>query len=288
MAGDMGAGDIGKPDYEKADREYMEGKARPLAEFGSVFMTSSKFLNSARMRDVYAQEGLRKAGHDVPPTYMVHQAAMTFAELTDEAEVQALFEREKELYPAFAAWLARRSLSDFTIAELAVFGRDTLGGIVHDYLTRTGFDLNHSKRGLVPTTDYTYMQKQRVVGHDIEHIVTGLSPNPLGEYALICCNLATYYKFFSPEFGSEMTRMSGFLLSTGVMKTNLHYPGLMSEFLNANKIGIEMGQGMTKPLLLADWRAYLDWTIADIRADLNIVGSPPAGTWDWTNQARRG
>ncbi len=41
-------------------------------------------------------------------------------------------------------------------------------------------------------------------------------------------------------------------------------------------------------LLLADWRAYLDWTIADIRADLNIVGAPPAGTWDWTNEARRG
>ena len=85
-----------------------------------------------------------------------------------------------------------------------------------------------------------------------------------------------------------MTRMSGFLLSTGVMKTNLHYPALMAEKLNADRIGIEMGQGMTKPLLIADWRAYLDWTIADIREDLNIVGSPPPGTWDWTNQARRG
>ena len=282
------AGDMGKPDHEKQDREYMEGKARPLSEYGSVLMTNSKFLNSARMRDVYAQEGLRKAGHDVPPTYMVHQAAMTFAELTDEAEVEALMMREKTLYPEFGAWLDRRSLSDFTIAELAQYKPDSLGGIVHEYLTRTGFDLNHSKRGLVPVSDYTYMQKQRVVGHDIEHIVTGLLPNPLGEYALICCNLASMYKFFSPEFACEMTRMSGFLLSTGVMKTNLHYPALMAEKHNADRIGIEMGQGMTKPLLIADWRAYLDWTIADIREDLNIVGSPPPGTWDWTNQARRG
>ena len=70
------AGEMGKPDYEKLDREYMEGPSRGLDQFGSVIMTSSKFLNSARMRDVYAQEGLRKVGHDVPPTYMVHQAAM--------------------------------------------------------------------------------------------------------------------------------------------------------------------------------------------------------------------
>jgi ubiquinone biosynthesis protein Coq4 len=213
---------------------------------------------------------------------------MTFAELTDEAEVEAMMVREKTRYPAFGEWLDRRSLSDFTIAELSEFAPDTLGGIVHEYLTRTGFDLNHSKRGLRPTSDYTYMQKQRVLGHDIEHIVTGLSPNPLGEYALICCNLATYYKFFSAPFAGEMTRMSSFLLSTGVMKTNLHYPALMAEKLNADRIGIQMGQAMSKPLLIADWRAYLGWTIADIRADLNITNAPPPGTWDWTNQGRRG
>src|ERR1019366_4544381 len=154
------AGDMGKPDYQEQDRRYMEGEVKPLSEYGSVFMTNSKFLNSARMRDVYAQEGLRKAGHDVPPTYMVHQAAMNFAELTDEAEVVALMVREKTLYPEFGAWLDKRSLSDFTIAELAEFKSDSLGGVVHEYLTRTGFDLNHSKRGLQPTTDYNYMQKQ--------------------------------------------------------------------------------------------------------------------------------
>src|SRR5271155_2804849 len=106
------AGEMGKPDYEKADREYMEGKARPLEEYGSVFMTSSKFLNSARMRDVYAQEGLRKTGHDVPPTYMVHQASQAIAEVTDEEEVKALFAEEKRVNPVFAAWLDRRSLTD--------------------------------------------------------------------------------------------------------------------------------------------------------------------------------
>ena len=65
------AGEMGKPDYEELDRAYMEGPSRSIDHCSSVIMTSSKWLNSARFRDVYAQEGLRKTGRDVPPTYMV-------------------------------------------------------------------------------------------------------------------------------------------------------------------------------------------------------------------------
>ena len=281
------AGDMGKTDYEKQDREYMEGKAKPLSEYGSVLMTSSRFLNSARMRDVYAQEGLRKDGRDVPATYMVHQAAMAIGELTDAEEVERLVAVEKAKNPEFAAWLDKRSLSDFTLDDLKGFAPDTLGGIVHDYLFTNGFDLNHSRRGLVPTTDYTFMQKQRVVSHDIEHIVSGLGPNLIGEHALIACNLKCNYDYFSAELACELTRMSGFLMSTGVMKINLHSPHLMSEYLNAVAIGVKMAEGMKRPLLVTDWRDYLDWTIADIRKDLNILNAQPPGTWDWTNEASR-
>ena len=280
-------GDKGKIDYEKQDREYMEGKAKPLSEYGSVLMTSSRFLNSAVMRDVYAQEGLRKDGLDVPATYMVHQAAMAIGALTDTDECERLVAAEKAKNPEFAAWLDKRSLSDFTLGDLEGYAPETLGGIVHNYLFTNGFDLNHSKRGLVPTTDYTFMQKQRVVSHDIEHIVSGLGPNLIGEHALIACNLKCNYDYFSPELACELTRMSGFLMSTGVMKINLHSPHLMSEYLRAVAIGVEMAGGMKRPLLITDWRDYLDWTIEDIRKDLNILNAQPPGTWEWTNEASR-
>jgi ubiquinone biosynthesis protein COQ4 len=280
-------GDKGKPDYEKQDREYMEGKARPLSEYGSVLLTSSRFLNSARMRDVYAQEGLRKDGRDVPATYMVHQAAMAIGELTDIAECERLVAAEKAKNPEFGAWLDKRSLSDFTLGDLEGFAPDTLGGIVHNYLFTNGFDLNHSKRGLVPTTDYTFMQKQRVVSHDIEHIVSGLGPNLIGEHALIACNLKCNYDYFSADLACELTRMTGFLMSTGIMKINLHSPHLMGEYLKAVAIGIEMAEGMKRPLLVNDWRTYLDWTIEDIRKDLNILNAQPPGTWEWTNESSR-
>ncbi len=282
------AGDMGKPDYEELDRAYMEGPRRPLEQFGSVIMTSSKWLNSARMRDVYAQEGLRKDGRDVPPTYMVHQAAMAIAELTNEAGLEALVAREKTLKPEFAAWLDARSLSDFTVGDLVGYKPETLGRILHDYLSGQGFDLNHSKRGLRPDSDYRYMSKQRVVSHDIEHIVSGFGPNLIGEHALIACNLKCTYDYFSPELAGELTRMSGFLHSTGSMKISLHSPRLMGEYLTGVQMGVTMANGMSRPLLINDWRAYLDWTLADIRADLGILNAPPPGLWDWTNEASRG
>jgi ubiquinone biosynthesis protein Coq4 len=278
---------MGKPDYEKMDREYMEGKAKPLSEYGSVLMTSSRFLNSAVMRDVYAQEGLRKDGLDVPATYMVHQAAMAINALTDDEYVAGLVAAERAKNPEFAAWLDKRSLSNFTLDDLKDYAPGTLGGILYDYLYSNGFDLNHSKRGLVPTDDYTFFLKQKVVSHDIEHIVSGLGPNLIGEHALIACNLKCNYNYFSPELACELTRMSGFLMSTGVMKINLHSPHLMSEYLTAVALGVKMADGMKRPLIVNDWRDYLDWTIEDIRKDLNIVRAPPPGTWEWTNEASR-
>ena len=139
---------------------------------------------------------------------------------------------------------------DFTVAELAEYRPGTLGAAIHDYLDGSGFDLNHSKRGLAPVDGYTYMLKQRVVGHDIEHIVSGFGPNPVGEYGLIAANLTSYYKFFSPDFASELTRMSGFLFSTGAMKMSLHYPLVMGAFLDATRWGIEMGEGWKHPLMV--------------------------------------
>ena len=283
------ADDTAKKDYAKLDAEYMEGKRKPLEDYGSVILTSSKFLNSARLRDVYAQEGLRKNGYDVPPTYMVHQAAQALAELSDENEIEALIAEGKKVKPDFAAWLDAKVMTDFTIDELKGYGAGTLGGMIHDYFaSRPGFELNFTNRGVQPTSDYKYLQKQRTLAHDIEHMITGFGPNPAGEYALIAVNLKAYYNYFSPDLACELTRMTGFLLSTGLMKANLHYPQVMGAVLDAVQQGTLMGDKLKRPLLVTNWRTYLDWQIADIRADLNIIGAPPPGTWDWTAEARRG
>jgi ubiquinone biosynthesis protein Coq4 len=276
------AGDMAKPDYEKQDREYMEGPARPLEQFGSVLMTSSKFLNNAAMRDIYAQEGLRMDGPEVSATHEVGKAVKAFAELSDMADVKAKLEAEKQVNPVFKAWLDRRCLSDFTDDELRACGPGTLGRELNEYLIRTGFDLNHSRKDLTPVDDYSFILKQRSMGHDLEHIVTGFEPNPIAEYAQIVCNLRSLHNFFRPAFAAEMTGMFGFIFSTAAMKVNLHYPQAMGAFLDATRWGSEMGAAMTRPLLVTDWRDFLHATVEDVRRDFNIHNVPPPGLWDWS------
>jgi ubiquinone biosynthesis protein COQ4 len=276
------AGDMAKPDPKEQDREYMEGKARPLEQFGSVLMTSSKFLNSAAMRDIYAQEGLRIDGPDVIATREVGKAVKAFAELADMDEVRAKLEAEKQINPVFRAWLEKRALSDFSDNELKACGPGTLGHALRDYLIRTGFDLNHSRKDLTPVDDYTFILKQRSMGHDLEHIVTGFEPNPIAEYAQIVCNLKSLHNFFTPAFAAEMTGMFGFIYSTAAMKVNLHYPQCMEAFMDASRWGAEMGAAMTRPLLVTDWRDFLHATVEDVRRDFNIHNVPPPGLWDWS------
>ncbi len=283
------ADDTTQADYEKLDREYMEGKTRPLDDYGSVLMTSSKYLNSARFRDVYAQEGLRRQGRDVPTTILIHKTLEAFADVTDPAEVEALFTREREVNPDARVWLDARALADFSLDELKSCRAETFGGTIYAYVAaRPGFELNFTRRGLVPTSDWTYFQKAGTLSHDLEHMITGFGTNPIGEQALIACNIKSYCRYFSTELAGELTRLISFQMSTNIMKTSLHYPQVLATTLEGWKIGIEMGDALKRPLITADWRRYLGWPIEEIRRDLNIINAPPPGTWDWTSEARRG
>jgi ubiquinone biosynthesis protein COQ4 len=281
--------DTTKKEMDRRDAEYMEGKPRPLEAYGSVIMTSSKYLNSAKLRDIYAQEGLRKNGHDVPATYMVYQAARALAELSDEAEIEALLAAEKAKKPDLAEWLDAKDLTEFSLDELKGCAAGTLGRIIHDYFaSQPGFEMNFTNRGLKPDTDYKYLLKQRTLAHDIEHLVSGFLPNPVGEFALIACNLRAYYNYFSADLAGALSHMPGFLLSTGLMKINLHYPVVMGVTLDGVQQGTAMGDKLKRPLLVTRWRHYLDWPMEEVRRELNVVGSPPPGTWEWTAEARRG
>ena len=283
------AGDMTKVELDKLDAEYMEGKRKPLEEFGSVILTNSKFLNNARLRDLYAQEGLRRNGKDVPMTYFIHQTTQALLEVSDEEEMDRLVAKDKARLPDFAKWLDSRALTDFKVSDLAAYDPDSFGGQAYAYFSSMpGFELNFINRALVPDSDFKYLKKQRLLAHDLEHMLTGFGPNAVGEQALIACNIKSYYRYFSPELVSGMILMSGFLMSTVIMKTHLHYPALMTEMMDGMRMGMDMGDQIRQPLFMTDWHKYLPMKVEQIREELNIKGAPPPGHWEWTTAAWEG
>lgn len=269
----------------KADFDYFNGGIGAVTTDSSTLISSSKYLNHAGLRALISQEMLRKNGADMPTTAYIPQVAMIFGELADRGELMRLLAEEREKNPVFAAWLDRRHLSDFTAEELKDSRPGTLGARIYDFLANSGFDNDLFYRGMKIENDFQYYQKERVFTHDIEHMVTGFGPNFCGEIALLSANLQSFYSFFTPGLVHHFATLSGYLYTKSMMKANLHYPVVMPAFLEATRLGIEQGARWKKPLLLAQWRDYLDWPIPDLREELGIGETPPDGYWDWTSAA---
>ena len=69
-----------------------------------------------------------------------------------------------------------------------------------------------------------------------------------------------------------------------IMKDGLYYPEAMALNLEAEFRGAEQGRNWAYPLMIADWRAMVDWQIADIREELNVTPIPEPGLWANTNR----
>jgi ubiquinone biosynthesis protein COQ4 len=264
---------------DKSEVDYLKGGMQPLATDSSVLISSSKYLNSAAMRNLVAQEMLRKYGTDLTPAYFIPETNAAFAEVTDYSHIVALVAAERERLPEFAAWLDRRFISDFSAARVADFRPGTLGERVNAFVN-SGFDIDFMFKG-DPADDYQYWLKRFIQSHDIQHMVTGFDVTPIGEYALIQLNNTNYFDYFSPELACEFTRHTTFAVACGSMRANLHYPRTVPLLLDALALGREMGRGLSKPLFYVKWEDYWDNSIAEIREDLHIRNSPEEGAWAW-------
>jgi len=272
----------------KTRDEYLVGGFKPLTTESSILVSSSKYLNSARLRDVLAHEALRKDGWDLPLTGLLPEFMHAINELHDyQQDLQAVLEERKRL-PEFAAFLDERFLSNLQGEDLKRCAPGTLGAEVHEYMTRTGMNINFQREAEEFTDDLHYYTRRSGQCHDIEHIVTGLGPNPWGEIGLIFFKATMDASHFTPAVASIIHRQ--ILTSTGTyfIKTNLHYPHLILGLMDAMRLGVEMSKRVTKQFLYIKWEDYWDTPLEEVRRELNIYGFPPKGSWDWTDAAHRG
>ena len=267
-----------------ADRAYFNGNIKTITTQSSVQVSSSRYLNHAGLRALIAQEMLRRNGPDLPNTAYIPEVAQILHELEDMAEVIGLFEAEKARLPRFREWLEKRSLSNFTIAELEHCKPGTLGEKIRDFMVNSGYQLDLFFQEVQVVNDFTFYLRQTAVSHDIEHMVTGFGPNHGGEVALINANLHAKARYFRPELNAFFSRIATYLKAKTIMKDGLHYPQAMALNLEAEFLGAEQGRNWAYPIMLVDWRQYVDVQIDDIRKELNITPVLPKGLWDATNR----
>lgn len=270
---------------DAAESAYLMGAVKPATS--SILTSSSKYLNNSLFRDMFAQNGLKRDGHDLPAAYLIPEVLRAFSEVTDGPRLFALVEADKQRIPEFKAWLDERYLSDFNEGNLKGYEPGTLGARIYDFVVKSGMDIDFMFRG-APQNDYDFINKRRVQNHDIEHMVTGLCPSPVGEIGLIVANGTACHNYFSLDLAHEMNLNGYFLTSTSMMRTACHYPSVSPALLEAIARGYALGMKQKRPLFMARWENYLDWKIADVREEFNFQDGPEEGYWDWTFEAARG
>lgn len=142
-------------------------------------------------------------------------------------------------------------------------------------------------KDLKPTSDFECYNKQRTLVHDIEHLVTGFGTDPAGELGMMYLYMSINSRYFSSELASILNFIHSYLASSWTMRTNLHYGRVMPAFMESIGVGLTMGAALARPLPLENWERYFEWSLEDVRKDLNIVATDPA-RWAWTDAAWRG
>lgn len=268
----------------EGEREYFNGAIRQVETESSVLISSSKYLNSAELRNLISQEMLRRNGPDLPNTAYIPEVAQLLMTMEDFGRIMALFEEEKARLPKFREWCDNRSLSDFKKDEVKDCASGTLGHALYTWMTTSGYELDLFYREIQVVNDLTFYLRQAALNHDIEHLVTGFGPNHGGEVALLNANLHSRSRYFHPELSCFFSRIQFYLKAKTIMKDALHYPDAMVVNLEAEHEGAVQGRNWKYPIMLADWRAMVDWQMADIREELGITPVPPEGLWEDTNR----
>ena len=268
----------------EGEREYFNGGIKVIATESSVLVSSSKYLNNAELRRLIAQEMLRRNGPDLPNTAYIPEVAQLLITMEDFGRIMQLFEEEKARLPRFHEWCEKRALADFKKDQVKDCAPGTLGAALHDFMVNSGYELDIFYREIQVVNDLTFYLRQTAVTHDIEHIVSGFGPNHGGEVALLTANMHSKTRYFHPELASFFNRIQTYLKAKTIMKDGLFYPEAMALNLEAEFRGAEQGRNWAYPMMLADWRAMIDWQIADIREELGITPVPEPGLWAGTNR----
>ncbi|MBC2650250.1 hypothetical protein H7F50_00470 [Novosphingobium flavum] len=266
-----------------ADRAYFNGGIKTVTTESSVLVSSSKYLNHPMLRALIAQEMLRRNGPDLPNTAYIPEVAQILHDLEDMPRIIGLFEMEKARLPRFREWLETRSLSNFTLAETEHCAPGTLGAAIHNFMANSGYQLDLFFQEIQVVNDFTFYLRQTALTHDIEHMITGFGPNHGGEVALLTANMHAKARYFHPELTAFFNRIAYYLKAKTIMKDGLHYPEAMVVNLEAEYLGAEQGRNWAYPLMLVDWRKYVDTPIEDIRRELNITPVID-DRWDDTNR----
>ena len=245
----------------------MRGRKEVTTE-SSVLISSSKFLNDARIREWVVSQNLRKAGDDVPLTYGIPTLIQAMRELQDHERIEALFNEARKEWPELDRWLDERHLANLKKEDLEGYAPDTVGGVFHSYLTKQNLQID-----IIPTFEpksaFEYFFLRGVQIHDFMHILGGVGFDYISETIPAFMKFGNLFRWFNPELAGLLNIQNTFLVMPGITRTLLHYPGSFMAKWKLAQQGMLIGSS-SDPLFLHRYEDHLDLTPAQAREKFGV------------------
>lgn len=250
---------------------YLMGGINKVSTESSLLVSSSRYLNDARVRDWVATHLLRRNGADVPTPSDSIQLVQILREVQDIGHINALFAEERRKNPALDAWFKEGFISTFQIADLAHYGPETVGGIFHAQLTAHDLQIDLVPPH-VPRNDFEYFQLRAGQTHDLEHILGGGGFDFIGELVPYYMRLTNLFVHLSPELAGELSAFSIFGSTRILTRAVLHYPQTWLVAQNAVERGARVGR-LSAPIYSMRYEDVFGLTPDEAREALGIRGA---------------
>ncbi|WP_150294148.1 Coq4 family protein [Sphingobium estronivorans] len=259
-----------------ADYSYLMSGIEKVSTDSSVLISSSRYLNDARVRDWVATHLLRRNGPDIPTPSDSIQLVQILREVQDIDHINALFAAERQKNPALDAWFKEGFVSTFGLDELKDYGPETVGGIFYAQLTDNGLQVDIVPP-FTPRNDYEYFQLRAGQTHDLEHILGGGGFDFIGELVPYYMRLTNLFVHMSPELAGELSAFSILGSTRIITRAVLHYPQTWLVTQNAVERGAKVGRE-SAPIYMMRYEDVLGLTPQAAREALGIKGVQLADT----------
>jgi ubiquinone biosynthesis protein COQ4 len=253
-----------------ADYSYLMKGIETVSTDSSVLVSSSRYLNDARVRDWVATHLLRRNGPDIPTPSDSIQLVQILREVQDIDHINALFAAERQKNAVLDAWFKEGFVSTFGLDDLKDYGPETVGGIFYAQLTDNNLQVDIVPP-FTPRNDFEYYQLRAGQTHDLEHILGGGGFDFIGELVPYYMRLTNLFVHMSPELAGELSAFSILGSTRIITRAVLHYPQTWLITQNAVERGAKVGRE-SAPLYMIRYEDVFGLTPEAAREALAING----------------
>lgn len=254
---------------------YLNGR-RKVKTDSSVLISSSRWLNDARIREWVSTESLRKNGHDYPLLYGLPTLINAVDETRDMDQANRVIAEERRRNPRLDQWFGERFVSKFTKDDLRAYPEGSVGRLLFEYMDAHDLSPELDPRILAdpnwaPASDIEYYNLRMSQTHDFYHIIAEIGFGSVAEYFITGAVMGDLYTKTSPDFAGEAFLLNNLIMLPWIMRTHLHYPGAWPTMWRDLSHGYRVGE-QSDLMFTAIYEPVLELTPAQARKALGWRG----------------